>query len=144
MDTIPSFFVNAAGRVLDLRSDGIRDLRHGTMLREEWEKQPGGPRPRRRPVPPPPWVRTYAIAGALTRRRRDTRPARVTDGLVSAASAANAGDDELGIVANGRFCLLAGVGHMEMPRNPEVFRTLQRWFAEGATPPNEQPPAVSS
>jgi pimeloyl-ACP methyl ester carboxylesterase len=134
VDTIPSFFVNAAGRALDLRSDGIRDLRHGTMLREEWEQQPGGPKPRRRPVPPPPWVRTYAIAGALSRRRRDARPARVTDGLVSAASASNAGDDELGIVANGRFCLLPGVGHMEMPRHPEVFRTLQRWLAEDAAP----------
>jgi pimeloyl-ACP methyl ester carboxylesterase len=134
VDTIPSFFVRAAGRALDMRSDGIRDLRYGTMLREEWEQQPRNRRPRRLPVPPPPWVRTYAIAGSLSRRQRGKRPGRVTDGLVTAASAANAGDDELRIVESGRFCLIPGLGHMEMPRSPEVFSTLQRWFGEGATP----------
>ena len=137
VETIPSFFVNAAGRALDMRSDGIRDLRHGTMLREEWEQQPGGRKPRRQPVPPLPWVRTYAIAGSLSRRRRSKRLARVTDGLVTAASAANAGDDELKLVENGRFCLIPGLGHLEMPRSPEVFSTLKRWFGDGATPPND-------
>jgi len=67
--TVPAFFLTLAGRILDMRSDGIRDLRHGTMLREEWEKKaswgglksprvsvphsPGhGPTPSRAPCPP--------------------------------------------------------------------------------------------
>ena len=80
-------------------------------------------------------MRTYAIAGSLSRRRSGRRPVRVTDGLVSAASAANAGDDELRIVENGRFCLLPGVGHLEMPRSPKVFRTLENWLADDVEPP---------
>jgi pimeloyl-ACP methyl ester carboxylesterase len=134
VEAVPSFFVRLAGRVLDLRSDGIRDLRHGRMLREEGEQRPRGLERRRRPVPPPPGARTYAVAGSLSKRTGGTRLARATDGLVSAASAANAGDDELRITESGRFRLLPGVGHLAMPRSREVYRTLRGWFAEDAEP----------
>jgi len=131
--TVPTFFLTLAGRILDMRSDGIRDLRHGAMLREEWEQQPswGGLKPHRVQVPALPWARTYAIAGSLSARPRTGPTCRATDGLVSAASAANLGpDDELHIVENGRFALLPGVNHFVMPFSREVFDTLRGWFGD--------------
>jgi pimeloyl-ACP methyl ester carboxylesterase len=131
--TVPTFFLTLAGRILDLRSDGIRDLRHGTMLREEWDQEPlwGGLKPRRVPVAPLPWARTYAIAGSLSARPRTGLAIRATDGLVSAASAADLGpDDELHVVENGRFALLPGVNHFVMPFSREVFDTLRGWFGD--------------
>lgn len=131
--TVPTFFLALAGRILDMRSDGIRDLRHGAMLREEWEQQPswGGLKLNRVPVPPLPWARTYAIAGSLSARPRTDPAIRATDGLVSAASAANSGpDDELQIVENGHFAILPGVNHFVMPFSREVFDTLRVWFSD--------------
>jgi pimeloyl-ACP methyl ester carboxylesterase len=131
---VPSLFVRLAGGILDLRSDGIRDLRHGRMLHDDGDHRSRPLRRRRRPVPPPAGARTYAVAGSLSKRPAGRRLSRLTDGLVSAASAANAGDDELRVAETGRFRLLPGVGHLTMPRSRAVYRTLREWFAEDGEP----------
>jgi pimeloyl-ACP methyl ester carboxylesterase len=151
VDVLPTFFVRLASRVLELRSDGIRDLRFGTMLREEWEQRPawGGLASSRRPVPPPSGVRIYAVAGSLSRKPDAAIPHSTTDGLVTAASAACAVGDELGLVASGRFRVLAGVGHISLPRSRRVYRTISEWFREdgnaaGATPATSGAPGPPS
>jgi len=133
--TLPAFYIKLASQLLPLRSEGILDLRHGYMLREEWEGPPewGGLRPRKLPVPPLPGARYYAVAGSLSRNPPAAPSVRVLDGMVSTASAANAGpDDELRFRENGRYRLLPGVNHFVMPMDARVFEVLAGWFADAA------------
>ena len=36
---VPTFYIKLADRILDMRSDGIRDLRYGYLVREEWDRK---------------------------------------------------------------------------------------------------------
>jgi pimeloyl-ACP methyl ester carboxylesterase len=130
---MPTLYLNLAAGILDLRSEGIQDLRHGYLLREEWEKQEewAGMKPLKVPVPPLPWARYYAVAGALSKNEASDPSALATDGMVSTASAANIGkDDALRFVENSRYHLLPGVNHFAMPYCRDVYQILSRWLAD--------------
>ncbi len=130
---LPSSIMKLADGILDMRSEGIRDLRHGYLLQEEWESEEawGGMKPKRVPVHPLPGARYYAVAGSLS-KDPSTEPSNlVMDGMISSASAANIGsDDELCFLENDRYRMLAGVNHFVMPFSPEVYQALSEWLAE--------------
>jgi pimeloyl-ACP methyl ester carboxylesterase len=129
----PNLYLNLAANILDLRSEGIQDLRHGHLLREEWEKPEewGGMKPVRVPVPPLPWARYYALAGTLSKDGSSDPSVWVTDGMVSTASAANIGKgDLLRFVENNRYHLLPGVNHFVMPYRRDVYQILSKWLIE--------------
>lgn len=130
---VPSFYLALAAAALELRSDGIRDLRHGYLLREDWEggEAWGGMKPASLPVPPVPWARYYAVAGSLSRNAPQAPSPVVFDGMVTTSSAANLGaDDELRFVEKDRFRVLPGMNHFLMPSSPAVYGVLARWFSE--------------
>jgi len=131
---IPALYLNLAANILDMRSEGIRDLRHGYLLREEWEKEEewGGLQSNKVPVPPLPGARYYAVAGSLSKETSETDPSPLSmDGMISAASAANIGkDDELRFLENNRYRQLPGVNHFVMPFSREVYAVLSEWLAE--------------
>jgi hypothetical protein len=102
------------------------------MLREEWEREKswGGLRPQKAPVPPLSGARYFALAGSLSKKTAAAPSLYRTDGMVSTASAANAGHgDELHLVEDGRYRELPGVSHFVMPFSREVFVVLADWFA---------------
>src|SRR5690606_34251233 len=74
-------------RLGKLRSAGVRDLRHGNLLDEDWMgHQPDLQHDTRTPVPLPAGVRCYAVAGSRS-SRSDGRRHQPGDGLVSIDSA---------------------------------------------------------
>ncbi len=130
---LPTLYLNFAANILELRSEGIQDLRHGYLLREEWEQQEewGGMKPLKVHVPPLPGARYYAVAGALSKNGTSDPSVWVTDGMVSTASAANIGEgDVLRFVENDRYHLLPGVNHFVMPYCRDVYQTLSKWLTE--------------
>lgn len=133
---VPAFWIDLSHGFLELRSDGVRDLRHGYVLEEEWQAplRANGLLPCRRPVPLPPWVRCYSVAASLGPPTGSTStPAWATDGLVSPASAANCGpDDLLRFRENGRYRLVSGLSHFAMPRSEAVYAVLREWFEDRA------------
>jgi pimeloyl-ACP methyl ester carboxylesterase len=129
----PTLYLNLAANILELRSDGIQDMRHGHLLQEEREKQEewGGMKPLKVPVPPLPWARYYAVAGTLSKNEESDPSVFLTDGMVSTASAANIGKgDLLCFVDNNRYHLLPGVNHFVMPFCRDVYQTLSKWLAD--------------
>ncbi|MCB9507692.1 MAG: alpha/beta hydrolase [Myxococcales bacterium] len=118
--------------LLALRSDGIRDVRYGYMLRAEWESAADAGDPlltsHRRRLPPPPHVRTFAVAGSLW-PTAGARPSRLrTDGLVSCASAAGVGEfDDLGVVASGHYAEVPVLLHQLVPASRRVRAHLRGW-----------------
>jgi hypothetical protein len=125
-------YTAAFTRLGRLRSAGITDLRHGSILEQDWT---GRDRFRhradpRQPQPLPAAVPCFAIAASLSRAApTGTRAAR-GDGLVPIASA-------LGRHADPRMSLdfpparqwvAYGVGHLDLLCSPAVYGQLRRWL----------------
>jgi pimeloyl-ACP methyl ester carboxylesterase len=117
-----------------IRSAGIIDLRHGSLLDvdsmgEECFTFQG--KDRRVPVPLPAGVDCYAAAAVLGERESGFSAQLVGDGLVPLASA-------LGEHQDVRFALHfpdsqrwvgRGLGHLELLSNPRVFEQVARWLS---------------
>jgi pimeloyl-ACP methyl ester carboxylesterase len=117
-------------RIGKIRSAGITDLRHGSLLDEDWQ---GVGRfqhleDRRKPVPLPARPLCYAIAGSRTRSPGDSRSTLRSDGLVDVDSA-------LGVHSNPKLTLpfdetsiVAGANHWDLLSHPEVYQRIRRWL----------------
>lgn len=108
-------------RLGDLRSAGIRDLRHGAIS--------DAPAPPRAAIPLPAGVRAYAVAGS----RSSTRGGRALrgDGLVPVSSALGEHRDPRRrlAIAPSRQRVVEGTGHLDLLDSQEVYRHLRRWLA---------------
>jgi hypothetical protein len=115
-----------------MRSAGITDLRHGSVLDEDWE---GACRfahahDTRRVVPLPADVRCFAIAGSLGRRTDGDRTRLVGDGLVPVASALghHRDPDRTLRLEPSHQWVAGGTHHFDLVRDPAVFRKIGRWL----------------
>lgn len=108
-------------RIGNLRSAGIRDLRHGAIS--------DAPAQRRAAIPLPAGVRAYAVAGS----RSSTRGGRALrgDGLVPVSSALGEHRDPRRrlAIAPSRQRVVEGTGHLDLLDSQEVYRHLRRWLA---------------
>lgn len=115
------------------RSAGIKDLRHGNVLDEDWS-HPGNTatRDHRHPLPLPAGVRCHAIAASLQEAPPKSGKRPRGDGLVPVASA-------LGEHANPAFRLafatkdshvVHGCNHFDLLARDEVADRLLAWCGE--------------
>lgn len=115
-----------------IRSAGITDLRHGSVLEQDWREQDrfGQPHDSRQPLPLPPGVDCYAVAATTGGRRGDLKDAWLGDGLVPVDSA-------LGRHADARHCLAFeaanqslqyATSHWDLLDKPAVYEQIARWL----------------
>jgi pimeloyl-ACP methyl ester carboxylesterase len=115
-------------RLGGIRSAGIKDLRHGNLVDEDWQgRRDHAPRDARTPVPLPAGVQCFTLAAS-----RSANAARLAgDGLVPVKSALGQHDDpsfDLGIPEHRRFTL-HGLNHFELRTSREVYQRLYRWLS---------------
>jgi len=135
-------YTAAFSRLGKLRSAGITDLRHGSLLEDDWA---GADRfahghDTRTPVPLPAGVACYAMAGAL--RPDDGRPGHklLGDGLVPVDSALGRHTQARRTLAfdPGRQWVGSGLGHLDLLGHADVAAQLHAWWrasqARGDTP----------
>jgi hypothetical protein len=115
-----------------IRSAGITDLRHGSLLDEDWQGRDrftlAHPRPR--PVPLPAGVACCAVAASCS--RHDAGPARLYgDGVVPVDSALGRHADPERALAfdESRRYLARGVGHVDLLADPGVYERIRSWLA---------------
>ena len=126
-------YTAAFARLARLRSAGITDLRHGSVLDDDWKgrdrfaRGAGG----RHPLPLPLDVACYAIAASpAAKAREDGRGVR-GDGLVPVASALGLHADPrlaLAIPASHRW-IATSTGHIDLLSSPAVYARLRGWLA---------------
>ncbi len=118
--------------VLAARSDGMRDVRFGYMVAEEWQMAEHERKRfmlnHARPLPVPEHIRVHAVAGSLW-PDTTSEPSRIrTDGLVSVASAAGVGEfDDLNVVNTSRFREMPLLVHQLVGSSPRVLAQIVEW-----------------
>ncbi len=131
-------------RVLALRSVGIKDLRHGTLVEDDWTgRDLDGPAPATRThVPLHGGARHFVVLATLT-----DPSGRVADVLgdlmVSPRSAlGDTGDDErLGFPAD-HVQRVGGLHHLALLDHPRVYAAIRRWLLDRPEGPRPAGPDV--
>jgi hypothetical protein len=137
-------YTAAFSRLGKLRSAGITDLRHGSLLDEDWA---GSDRfahghDTRTPVPLPAGVACYAIAGVLARGQGQLGDKLLGDGLVPVDSALGHHKQvarDLGF-DDARQWVGHGLSHLDLLGHPDVLARLRAWLPA----PTGSPPALTA
>ncbi|ANF83037.1 hypothetical protein A3K93_13135 [Acinetobacter sp. NCu2D-2] len=131
-------FMKIVGHVVNIRSNGILDLRHGSVRDDDWEHNDvriGFMDDNRKPAPIPSHINAYLVAGTIEFQNRHNRTLNVIgDYLVSVKSA-------LGEHPNPRFelkipeshkAIFYGLNHFDIQYHPSVAEQIARWFYPSA------------
>ena len=139
--SVPTPATRLIGAGLDRRSEGIKDLRWGAVLDEDWvERDPGATeRPELHRVQVPRQARFLAVAGSLVDQADADRPPTVNrllgDALVTAPSAhGRLGDDEPALFPDVAVRLCPRINHVALANRPEVYDEIVRWWDATLTP----------
>lgn len=126
--------VKMIGHLVNIRSNGILDLRHGSVRDDDWEHNDvriGFMDDNRKPAPIPSHINTFLVAGTIEFENRHNKALRILgDYLVSVKSA-------LGEHPNSRFrlkvpesnkAIFYGLNHFDIQYHPLVAEQIARWF----------------
>lgn len=132
---IPTPVTRLVGAGLDRRSEGIKDLRWGAVLDDDWiERDPGvTERPALHPVRMPAGARVLAVAGSLVTDAPGDPPHPVNrllgDALVTAPSATgHLGDDAPALLPNATVRSCPKISHVALANRPEVYDLIHEWW----------------
>ena len=127
-------YVAPLARLGTLRSAGIRDLRYGSVLDEDWRDldpsaRNGDPG---KAVALPEGVACHAIAGTLSSRETGPGSGLRSDGLVPVESALGQhGDAKRSLAfAEDHLWIGAGTGHLDLLGRPEVYAVIRSWLSD--------------
>jgi pimeloyl-ACP methyl ester carboxylesterase len=122
----------ALARLAKVRSAGITDLRHGSILDQDWQHGDrfAHTQARKHAVSLPPKVRCYAVGVVIAKTPGDLSEPLLGDGLVPLLSALGQHADKartLRFPASQRW-VGHGMNHLDLLDSPEVCEQLQRWL----------------
>ena len=124
-------YTTAFARLGKIRSAGITDLRHGSLIDEDWEGKDRFARSRRhRVVPLPSQVKCYAVAASIAEKHGAPIKQLLGDGLVPLDSALgrHADASESLTFPKTRQWVGYGMNHMDLLDRKEVYAQLRRWL----------------
>jgi hypothetical protein len=121
-------------RLGKIRSAGITDLRHGSLLDDDWEDHDRFERhgDSRRLVPLPAGISWCTVAGTKAKEATGPVDRLAGDGIVPVASAlGHHRDPERTLAfAPGREWVAPGTGHFDLLSSGAVYERVRRWLAD--------------
>ena len=123
-------YTTAFARLGKIRSTGITDLRHGSLLDDDWEGKDRFARSRRSAfVPLPSGVKCYAVAASIAQKTGAPIKQLLGDGLVPLDSALgqHANPAKSLTFAKTRQWIGYGMNHMDLLDHKDVYAQLRRW-----------------
>ncbi|MHB8474625.1 MAG: esterase/lipase family protein, partial [Gammaproteobacteria bacterium] len=124
-------YTTAFARLGKIRSAGITDLRHGSLLDEDREDKDRFARSRRnRVVPLPSGVKCYAVAASIAEKRGARVKQLLGDGLVPLDSALGRHADASKSLSfpKTRQWVGYGMNHMDLLDRKQAYAQLKRWL----------------
>ena len=130
LDSSP--YTAAFSRLGKIRSAGITDLRHGSLLDEDWQNRDrfASAHEQRHAVSWPQGVKCYAMAASVARRRGNAEQ-QPGDGLVPVDSALGLdahGEGKSGIPKS-RQWIGYGMHHLDLLDRRDVYAQISKWLA---------------
>lgn len=127
--SLPIPATRLVGLGLDRRSAGIKDLRFGAILDDDWlERDPGA---RERPFAHRPErlrrARRLVITGSVTADPEHPLARLIGDALVTSPSASGHSPDGA-LFRRATTRSFPGIGHIALARHPDVFRAISEWW----------------
>ncbi len=122
------------GRLVARRSAGVKDLRFGSLLEEDWAGHDPDEflRNRCQEVPFLPHARYYWVAATLTEDKDHPWGRLIGDGLVRLPSAAGPGHGRSMTMPLGEGRHVGRLGHLALVNNDAVYLHLREWVAADA------------
>jgi triacylglycerol lipase len=137
MWSLPTPVTRLIGAGIDRRSEGIKDLRWGAVLDEDWlERDPGSTqRPELHPVRVPRRAQYLLVAGSLSVDRKGRRhPVNqlLGDALVTTPSAEGRlhGSSRRLLASRVTVRSCPKTNHIALANRPEVYREITDWWAK--------------
>jgi len=126
-------YTAAFSRLGKIRSAGITDLRHGSLLDEDWQDRDrfASAHDHRHAVPWPRGVTCYAIAATVARRSDNGEQLFPGDGLVPVDSALGVDPQREGKpgIAKSRRAIGYEMHHLDLLDRVDVYEQLRYWLA---------------
>jgi len=128
---IPAAGATVPAAVIDSRSDGIKDLRHGYTTEEEWRGEDSGAwlHDNRHEIPPVDGVTYNAIAATITRDPENPAGKLLGDLLVRKPSAAGQSPDPDRRVRFHSRQVFPQMNHLQLANHPAVYELLRNALA---------------
>jgi triacylglycerol lipase len=134
LQTIPNLVTMALAAVGNRRSAGIKDLRFGYLLDEDWQGERANAfwHDNRHPVPLLNGVHYYLIASTLAKDSKNIFGEYFGDGLVPLPSARGKSllKGKILPFLPEHFKTIQGLSHKELTRNAKVYRQIKKWCQE--------------
>ncbi len=125
-------YTAALASLAKIRSAGITDLRHGSILDEDWQHGDRFAHSRKKiPVPLPEGVDCYAIGVSIAKAPVDSGGPSMGDGLIPIRSALGQHTDKrqrLNIPESQQW-VGYGMHHLDLLDNAEVYAQLRKWLS---------------
>ena len=137
LQTIPNPVTWLLAWVFKQRSAGIKDLRHGYLVDDEWRAREVDTLTlgRKHLVPLPPGVDHFVAAGSLAKDAQHPVGRFVGDVMVAPFSAKDEGYDGTPSERAAKGArVFPGVSHLAMASHDDVYQQLLAWWREGAAP----------
>jgi triacylglycerol lipase len=136
--SVPVPATRLVGLGLDHRSAGIKDLRFGAILDEDWQEQDPGATARTQPrqVRRPRRARYLVIAGSVTADPEHPLARIIGDALVTAPSATSLDEHAggRGRIPDTTVRLFPKVTHLALANRPEIYAAIDAWWRSSSRP----------
>jgi pimeloyl-ACP methyl ester carboxylesterase len=130
LDSSP--YTAAFSRLGKIRSAGITDLRHGSLLDADWLDRDrfASTHEQRHPVAWPKGVKCYAIAASVATRSGNAGQQQPGDGLVpvDSALARDANSEGKPDIPKSQQWIGYGMHHMDLLDRPDVYAQIRLWL----------------
>jgi len=134
---IPNLVTKSLSKLGNKRSAGIKDLRFGNLLDEDWQGHDADAlwKDNRHPVPLLEGVDYYIIAASLATESDNIFTQYFGDGVVPAHTAAGKSFRKSRTIPFSRkhFKIIKGISHTDLSRSPKVYQQIRKWCRSSTT-----------